>query len=337
MKEKSSQEILSHLQRKSFNNKSKIPKLITNEIESEFPDENLPPTRIKEFLNITNSQLSTSLNKNNNMNNNKSKSNNAIQERKNNFLFDFKIKENKTKEKSKIKISNEQIITPSFFYESYNTKNNIINENINKNVNTNNNKEKISNNNNYNINKEKEKEKENEKEITYLDFNLHENIYKSKDKKYPLHAYLPIKYKDNESYKTNLLNFLKYENKNNPQKSTAYKTQNENHKINSIINKNFTKQKIKKIFSVKKKSFDKINFFQNKKEVDFFLYKDSDIGLEKIWQIPITYQEYDNDIESDDEQVIIGRNKMIYDIGLGIVKWSQNKNFCWNYRYVNHN
>lgn len=317
MQQISSQELLSHLQRKSMNNKSKIPKSIINELDSDFLDENLPPTRIKEFLCITNSQLKKSKNSKNNTNNN-NKDSQIFQEKKN-VLNDFKTKQTG----SKNKIKKEEFTTPSFSYDTNKTKT-FINDN----------------NNTENINNEN---------LSYLDFNLHENIYKNSDNDDPLHTYLPKKYKDNETYKENLLKFLKYENNHNRKNcnNKSYKTQkeNENSLLNKICDKNnliFFKQEQEKMkkscSSIKKKSINKIIFFQKNKEVDFSLYKDTDIGLDQNWQIPIIYQEEDNDVESDDEQVNAGRNKMTYDIRQAIIKWSNHKHSysCWNYRYINN-
>ena len=175
------------------------------------------------------------------------------------------------------------------------------------------------------------KENTNDNSFNYLDFHLHEKLYKNDEIS---HLYLPIKYKNDEEYKSNLYRYLKAETLNNKIMECGNKTQVlEKNEIN-----NFDKiSKKKKIlpFSVRKKDNKKIIFFQNNKdEIEFNLYRDDIIGVDHDWQLPIIYHNYDNDIESDEEQINKGKDKMMYDLRLGIIKWSQNKKLCYNYKYL---
>lgn len=175
------------------------------------------------------------------------------------------------------------------------------------------------------------KENTNDNSFNYLDFHLHEKLYKNDEIS---HLYLPIKYKNDEEYKSNLYRYLKAEALNNKIMECGNKTQVlEKNEIN-----NFDKiSKKKKIlpFSVRKKNNKKIIFFQNNKdEIEFNLYRDDIIGVDHDWQLPIIYHNYDNDIESDEEQINKGKDKMMYDLRLGIIKWSQNKKLCYNYKYL---
>ena len=176
------------------------------------------------------------------------------------------------------------------------------------------------------------KENINDNSFNYLDFHLHEKLFKNDEIS---HLYLPIKYKNDEEYKSNLYRYLKAETLNNKIMEWGNKTQVlEKNEIN-----NFDKiSKKKKIlpFSVRKKDNKKIKFFQNNKdEIEFNLYRDDIIGVVHDWQLPIIYQNYDNDIESDEEQINKGKDKMMYDLRLGIINWSQNKKLCYNYKYLN--
>ena len=71
---------------------------------------------------------------------------------------------------------------------------------------------------------------------------------------------------------------------------------------------------------MKKKVTNKIVFFKGKKEKRFNLFKDDMIGFDKNWQLSGFYKNYDNDVQSDDDQVDRGRDKMIYDLKIGIVR-----------------
>ena len=182
-----------------------------------------------------------------------------------------------------------------------------------------------------------EKDNVNNKSVNYLDFHLHENLDKNmKNNEELCHLYLPKKYKDDEKYKSNLYKYLKVENRNNVLRDRGNKT-----KIlapqppQDIFLKLSKSNKIKKILSVKKRDLNKINFFDNKVVYSFNLFKDNIIGIDKEWQLPIIYQHYDNDIDSDDEQINKGKEKMLYDLRIAIIKWSQNKKICHNYKYIN--
>lgn len=174
-----------------------------------------------------------------------------------------------------------------------------------------------------------------EDSLNYLDFNLHENIDISSkktsfDEDNINHKYLPRKYKDNEDYKSWLYKYLKCE------REKKYSFQ-----INGIKTKNISPRKElskipkrKKLYSVKKKNINKIIFFDNNEEKEFNLYKDSYIGIDKKWQLNSLYKNFDNDVETDEEQIDNAKNKMLHDLKIGIVRWSQNKNNCLNYKLM---
>ena len=174
--------------------------------------------------------------------------------------------------------------------------------------------------------------------LNYLDFHLHENInISSKNKNSTLnedhlcHIYLPKKYKDDEEYKSRLYKYLKYETeKNYPYPLNGIKTKN-------ISPKNCLSKipKRKRLISVRKKDMNKIIFFDNNDERIFNLYKDEQIGIGKKWQMSTLYKNFDNDVESDEEQIEKGKDKMLKDLKMGIVRWSHNKNSCFNYKLLN--
>ena len=139
------------------------------------------------------------------------------------------------------------------------------------------------------------------------------------------------KYKDDEDYKSRLYKYLKCETERNPSyHSFGIKTKKISPKRNlSKINK------IKKLYSVKKKDMNKIIFFGNNEEKVFDFYRDENIGIDKNWQISALYKYFDYDVESDEEQIENAKSKMLDDLTLGIMKWSQNKNNCFNFRRLN--
>ncbi len=226
-----------------------------------------------------------------------------------------KSKSRKTNEKSLL------ISTPQFTSD---------NSKVQVQINKNNSQFSFSNENN-------EDKTNNSDSLNYLDFNLHENI-DSSNKKSEMnidelcHIYLPKKYKDDEDYKSRLYKYLKYETEKNY--SNAFKGIKT--KILSPKNNLYKIKKRKKLFSVKKKVTNKIVFFKGKKEKRFNLFKDDMIGFDKNWQLSGFYKNYDNDVQSDDDQVDRGRDKMIYDLKIGIVRWSQNKKNCYNFRYLDY-
>ena len=167
--------------------------------------------------------------------------------------------------------------------------------------------------------------------ISYLDFDLHENIYQNEGEL--LHLYLPKKYKDNERYKSKLYKFLKSEVKN----GFTFKSKNTKLK-GKMNNKNFQREflsKSKKPYSVKIKNNCKITYNDLHNNIyTFSLFRDNMIGFDKKWQESIIIQDLDNDIESDDEQIRRGKEKMIKDVKKGIIQWARNKKLCSNYKYI---
>ena len=92
---------------------------------------------------------------------------------------------------------------------------------------------------------------------------------------------------------------------------------------------------MRKLISVRKKDVNKIIFFGNEGEKGFNFYDDENIGIDKNWQLSNFYKGFDNDVNSDEEQIETGKNKMLNDLKMGIVRWSQNKNNCFNYKMLN--
>ena len=280
IKDKNSQEILLYLQRKNilknhilFEESQQKTENKIQIIENNANNENIPPTRMKQYLN------KSYISKNKNAN------------------FSTSINLKKTNEIT-------MKTTPKFEEIKSNIQNAINNENI--------------------------KANNSQSSVNYLNFNLHENLEKSKYNKNEIyHLYLPKKYKDDEQYKSNLYKYLKeqhYKNNIMPNKWNKTKTLN--------IENNFSKvNKKKKINSVRKKYLNKILFFDKNKECIFNLFKDDDIGIDKKWQMPLINQKYDNDIDSDEEQIENGKAKMLYDLRLAIIKWSQNKKACHNHSH----
>ena len=297
IKDKNSQEILLYLQKKNFKNRGSYfhsdyrKKKLCSKLSTEEKYDDLPKTRMNQFLNKTfygfegNKLISKSISRN-------------------------------TDEKTPI------TTTPQFTLDI---------SKVQIQINKNNSQFSFSN----EINEENGN---NSNSLNYLDFNLHQNIdnsipEKTSDIENLCHIYLPKKYKDDEEYKSRLYKYLKCETENNYPYRTlkGLKT-----KLLSPKNTSFKLKKRKKLYSVKKKVTNKITFFKGKKEKKFKVFTDDSIGIDKNWQLNGFYKNYDNDVESDDNQVERGRDKMIYDLKIGIVRWSQNKKNCYNYRYIDY-
>ena len=172
--------------------------------------------------------------------------------------------------------------------------------------------------------------------LNYLDFHLeenrnksHENFSSNGDNHY--HIYLPKKYKDDEEYKSRLYKYLKCETEN------KYSYPLSGIKTKDILPKKYLEAipKMRKFISVRKKDVNKIIFFGNEGEKGFNFYDDENIGIDKNWQLSNFYKGFDNDVNSDEEQIEKGKNKMLNDLKMGIVRWSQNKNNCFNYKMLN--
>jgi hypothetical protein len=304
IRDKNSQEILLYLQKKDIekNNKylsSDYRKQFSHKIQMKDNNtENLPKTRMKQFMN------------------------------KSFFTYEGK----KSPSKSQSYDTNERtpiISTPKFIKEKSQISITILNKNRD------NSQFSFSNENTINDNDTSNKSDS----LNYLDFNLHENINKiSKENNTSFiednlyHMYLPKKYKDDEEYKSRLFKYLKCETeKLYTHAITGIKTKVINPSNNSNLHL-CNVSKVKKIYSEKKKDTNKITFFDNDEERGFDLYKDDNIGIDKDWQLCEFYKNYDNDVESDEEQIEKGKNKMLKDLKMGIVRWSQNKNYCHNYK-----
>ena len=296
IKNKNSKEIILYLQKKDLEKNNEYlsteyrKKFYNKKYVEENNEENLPKTRMKQFL------------------------------IKSFFEYEWqspsKSLTNETKEKTPITSTPEFILNNSPIQINFSKNNSQFS--FSKENNTENNNNTIE-----------------ESPLNYLDFHLHLNINKSsqsnKDNNNYYHIYLPKKYKDDEDYKARLYQYLKKEREiNHFYHLFGIKTKNISQKRNlSKINK------VKKIYSVKKKDMNKIKFFGNDEEKEFDFYRDEIIGIDKNWQLSSLYKYFDNDVDSDEEQIEIAKDKMLSDLKQGIMKWSQNKNNCFNFRRLN--
>ena len=302
IKDKNSQEILLYLQKKDLEKNTKYldcdyRKKFSNKIFMEDKsEENLPKTRMNQFLN--NSFFTYEGNKS------PSKSLSFETKEQTPIISTPQFIKDKSKQEININFTNRNNSQFSFSNE-----NNINNKNINNN---------------------------DIDSLNYLDFHLeenrnksHENFSSNGDNHY--HIYLPKKYKDDEEYKSRLYKYLKCETEN------IYSYPLSGIKTKDISPKKYLEaiQKMRKFISVRKKDVNKIIFFGNEGEKGFNFYDDENIGIDKNWQLSNFYKGFDNDVNSDEEQIEKGKNKMLNDLKMGIVRWSQNKNNCFNYKMLN--
>ena len=305
IKDKNSQEILLYLQKKDLEKNTKYldcdyRKKFSNKIFMEDKsEENLPKTRMNQFLN-------------------------------NSF---FTYEGNKSPSKSLSFETKEQtpiISTPQFIRDKSQPEINMIFNNRN------NSQFSFSNENNINLNNNTINKNDMDS-LNYLDFHLQENMdishenssFNNNDNHY--HIYLPKKYKDDEEYKSRLYKYLKCETeKKYSRLLPGVKTKD----ISPTKNLGEI-PKMRKLISARKKDMNKIIFFGNQGEKGFNFYEDENIGIDKNWQMSNFYKSFDNDVNSDEDQIEKGKNKMLNDLKMGIVRWSQNKNNCFNYKILN--
>ena len=243
IKNKNSKEILLYLQKKDLEKNNKYlsneyrKKFINKKFVEDNNEENLPKTRMKQFLNKS--------------------------------FFEYEGKSPSKSLTNETKGYTPIISTPEFILN-----NSPIQIEINQ------------NNSQFSFSKENNNDNDNEEDsLNYLDFHLHLNINKSSKDNNHYHVYLPKKYKDDEDYKSRLYKYLKCETERNPSYHLfGIKTKKISPKRNlSKINK------VKKLYSVKKKDMNKIIFFGNNEEKVFDFYRDENIGIDKNWQISKLY------------------------------------------------
>ena len=302
IKDKNSQEILLYLQKKDLEKNTKYldcdyRKKFYNKIFMEDNnEENLPKTRMNQFLNTSFFTYE------------------GIKSPSKSLSFETKEQTPIISTPQFIKDKSQQEININFTNRnnsqfSFSNENNINNKNINNN---------------------------DIDSLNYLDFHLEENINKSNENSSSnddnhYHIYLPKKYKDDEEYKSRLYKYLKCETEN------IYSYPLSGIKTKDISPKKYLEAipKMRKFISVRKKDVNKIIFFGNEGEKGFNFYDDENIGIDKNWQLSNFYKGFDNDVNSDEEQIEKGKNKMLNDLKMGIVRWSQNKNNCFNYKMLN--
>ena len=302
IKDKNSQEILLYLQKKDLEKNTKYldceyRKKFANKIFMEDNnEENLPKTRMNQFLNTSFFTYE------------------GIKSPSKSLSFETKEQTPIISTPQFIKDKSQQEININFTNRnnsqfSFSNENNINNKNINNN---------------------------DIDSLNYLDFHLEENINKSNENSSSnddnhYHIYLPKKYKDDEEYKSRLYKYLKCETEN------IYSYPLSGIKTKDISPKKYLEAipKMRKFISVRKKDVNKIIFFGNEGEKGFNFYDDENIGIDKNWQLSNFYKGFDNDVNSDEEQIEKGKNKMLNDLKMGIVRWSQNKNNCFNYKMLN--
>ena len=165
----------------------------------------------------------------------------------------------------------------------------------------------------------------------------------------PIHKFLPYCKKDDESYKQNLISYIR---KGIPTISTGtrstsgiyakYAKSNTNEipyngdKNFFIFNKRKKIYSTKKIFAVEKNlyTYKLINGhiyvdFDHPKKFKFFF--DNDIGFDKSWQSPLITANGDDDVETDDEVLGMAEEKCKEDLDEGITSWNKSNRMCRNF------
>ena len=208
-------------------------------------------------------------------------------------------------------------------------------------------KKKLSRNESQDTRKESKSEKK-----TYKKFNLMINPSYKYNKKFissPIHKYLPYCKKDDESYKKNLINYIRTEapNLSGGAKSTSgiyakYIKSNENEKRKKDELFFYLLKKKKKIYSTEKifaveKNLYNYCLIDGKNRVDyshprkFRFYFDVDIGFNHSWQSPLIVANGDDDVETDDEVLGMAEEKCMDDLVEGINTWNKSSRLCRNY------
>ena len=165
----------------------------------------------------------------------------------------------------------------------------------------------------------------------------------------PIHKFLPYCKKNDESYKQNLINYIRKGNPiiSNGTRSVSgiyakYANSNTNEMPYSGDNYFFLFNKRKKIYSTKKIFAVEKNLysyklidgqiyvdFRHPKKFKFFF--DNDIGFDKSWQSPLITANGDDDVETDDEVLGMAQEKCREDLDEGITSWNKSNRMCRNF------
>lgn len=152
------------------------------------------------------------------------------------------------------------------------------------------------------------------------------------------HKYLPLKYKNDEKYKSRLFKFLRKpqipHNKTETCKFVKFKKHSDNFDGNISKYYNSLGMKMRKVSSEKKVYEAQHLFEDNRANVDekskhppqyFKFYSDKDIGFSTKWQVQLKSTEMDDDVETDDDQLKAADRHIMREIGEGIRTYVKNR------------
>lgn len=177
---------------------------------------------------------------------------------------------------------------------------------------------------------------------SYRKYNLIKNLNKKTKNASPYHKYLPPFLKNNEKYKMNLIKYLR--NGIFPNSKTETCKYSYYNKVRTSLKSKgkfiLLEQKKRKINSTKKIYSNERFFFKyklnngemvNTTPVYFKFYKDDDIGFFSEWQHPLKEAEMDDDVDTDEEQLIYSHKKVMRELIEGVYEYKKNHKSCRNY------
>lgn len=177
---------------------------------------------------------------------------------------------------------------------------------------------------------------------SYKKYNLIKNRNRKTKNASPLHKYLPPFLKNNEKYKMNLIKYLRKGILQNLKTDTCKYANYEKSKLSTKSKSEFSllEQKKRKVHSTRK-IYSNEHFFFNYKLINgetvdtipvyFKFYKDNDIGFFTEWQQPLKEAEMDDDVDTDNEQLIHSQKKVMRELIEGVFEYKKNHKSCRNY------
>jgi len=162
------------------------------------------------------------------------------------------------------------------------------------------------------------------------------------------HNLLPLKYKNDEKYKSRLFKFLRKpqipHNKTETCKFVKFRKYSE--RFDGNISKYYDSlgMKMRKVSS-EKKVYEAYHLFEdNRAYFDdkgrhppqyFKFYSDKDVGFTAKWQIQLKSAEMDDDVETDEDQLYAADRHIIREVGEGIRSFIKNRKNVRNYAMIN--
>ena len=184
---------------------------------------------------------------------------------------------------------------------------------------------------------------------TYKKFGLSVRVDMPNSPSDQTHRFLPLKYKNDEKYKTRLFKYLrKPQNPHNKTETCKFvKFNKHSQHFDGNMSKYYDSfgMKMRKVSSEKKVYEAHHSFEDNRAYVDhkgqhppqyFKFYSDKDIGFTAKWQKQLKATQMDDDVETDEDQLNAAERHIKREVGEGIRSFIKNKKNVRNFSFLNN-